>query len=190
MHVRGVFYDLAKAFYCLNHEILLAKLHFYGIQRVSEDWFRSHLTKRREIVEVKSPNTAQNFFCNRGTLNYGVPQRSILGPLLFITYINKLPMRIISVSEPLLFADDTGVTISSRNFEDFCLVTILVLSHMIKWFAANTRNLVPNLDKTNIIKFIKKNSSHPTLHVGCKEKYVAETMNKKFLGLQIENHMN
>ena len=69
-------------------------------------------------------------------------------------------------------------------------MTILVLSHMIKWFAANTRNLVPNLDKTNIIKFIKKNSSHPTLHVGCKEKYVAETMNKKFLGLQIENHMN
>jgi hypothetical protein len=61
MHVGGVFCDLAKAFDCLNHEILLAKLHFCGIQGVSGDWFRSYLTKRRENIEVKSPNTAQNF---------------------------------------------------------------------------------------------------------------------------------
>ena len=82
-------------------------------------------------------------------------------------YINNLPRRIKSVSEPVVFADDTGVKVSRRNFGDFFSVTILVLSHMIKWFAANT--LVLNLDKTNIMKFIKKNSSHSTLHVGCKE---------------------
>jgi hypothetical protein len=64
-------------------------------------------------------------------------------------------MTINSVSEPILFADDTGVTISSRNFEDFSSVSNLVLSLMIKCFAAN--NLVPNLDKMNIMKFIEKN---------------------------------
>jgi len=133
---------------------LLAKLHFYGIQGVSEDWIRSYLTNRRQNVEVRSPNTAQNFFCNWGMLNYGVPQGSILGPLLFIIYINNLPMRINSVSDSILFVDDTGVTVSSRNFKDFCSVTILVLSHMITWFA--DINLVPNLDKTNIMKFIKE----------------------------------
>jgi rRNA maturation endonuclease Nob1 len=59
---------------------------------------------------------------------------------------------------------------------------------MIKWFAAN--NLVLNLHKTNIIKFITKNSAHSTLCIGCKEKYLDETMNTKFLGLQTDNHIN
>jgi len=68
-------------------------------------------------------------------------------------YINDLPLRRNSVSEPILFVDDTSVIISSRNFEDFCSVSNLVLSHMIKWFDVN--NLVLNLHKTNRLKFIK-----------------------------------
>ena len=70
-----------------------------------------------------------------------------------------------SVSQPKLSADDTSVIISSRNFKDFCSVSNLVLSHMIKWFAGN--NLCLNLDKMNIMKFIRKNSSHSALHTGC-----------------------
>ena len=95
--------------------------------------------------------------CNP-TLKHGVLQRSILWPLLFITYINDLPLRTNSVSEPILFAGDTSIIISSRNFKDFSSVSNLVLSHMIKWFAAN--NLVLHLDKTNIMKFITKNLPH------------------------------
>jgi hypothetical protein len=55
MHVGGIFCDLAKVFDCMNHKILLAKLHFHGIQGVSEDWFRSYSTNRRQKVEIKSP---------------------------------------------------------------------------------------------------------------------------------------
>ena len=77
-------------------------------------------------------------------------------------------LRINTVSEPVLFAGDTSVLISSRNLEDFCSVSNLVVSHMIKWFAAN--KLVVNLDKTNITKFITKKSSHFTLCIGCKRK--------------------
>jgi hypothetical protein len=61
MHVKGIFCDLAKAFDCASHEILLAKLHFYGNGGVSADLFRSYLTNGRVKVEVKSPNTTQTF---------------------------------------------------------------------------------------------------------------------------------
>jgi hypothetical protein len=62
MYVGGIFCDLAKVFHCVNHEILLAKLHFYGIQGVSEYWFRSYVTNRRQKDEVTSPNSTTIFF--------------------------------------------------------------------------------------------------------------------------------
>jgi hypothetical protein len=64
----------------------------------------------------------------------------------------------------------------------------LVLSHMIKWYAVN--NLVLNFDKMIIMKFITNSSSHSTLNIGYKEKYMEETVNATFLGLQINNHLN
>ena len=94
MLVGVIFCDLAKAFDCVNHKILLAKLHFYGIRGVMADWFKSYLTNRRQKVEIKSRNATQNVFSDWGTLKQG----SILGPLLFIIYTNDLPRKINSVS--------------------------------------------------------------------------------------------
>ena len=95
--------------------------------------------------DTKITSYSSKFLSDWGKLKHGVPQGSIPEPLLFIIYINNLPLRINSVSEQISFTDDTSVTISSRNFEDFCSVSNLVLSDMIKWFAAY--KLVLNLDK-------------------------------------------
>jgi hypothetical protein len=121
-------------------------------------------------------------------LKHGVPQGSILGPLLFIIYFNDLPLRINSLSEPILFAHETRVIISNRNFEDFCMISNSVLSSMIEWFLAN--KLVLNLEKTNIMKFGMNNSSHCALNIGYKDKYIEETVNSKFFCLHLDNHLN
>jgi hypothetical protein len=75
MHVGGIFCNSTKAFGCINHEMLLAKLHFCGIRGVAEDWFKSYLTNRRQKVERKSPNATQNFFPDWGTLKHGSSPR-------------------------------------------------------------------------------------------------------------------
>jgi hypothetical protein len=62
MHIGEIFWDLAKAFHCVNHKILLTKLHFYGVRGLSENWIRSYLTNKRQKVAVRSLNTAQFFF--------------------------------------------------------------------------------------------------------------------------------
>jgi hypothetical protein len=114
----------------VNFEILLAKLHFYGIQGTAENWFRSCLTNRKQKVETKPSSATANFFSSWGTVTHAIPQASILGPLLFITYINDLPSTIRTLSEPIIFADDTSVIISNNSFDDFCTLANSGLSHM------------------------------------------------------------
>jgi hypothetical protein len=121
-------------------------------------------------------------------LKHGVPQGSTLGPLLFIIYINDLPLWLNSLSEPILFADDTSIITSNRNFEDFCTIPNSVLSHMIEWFAAN--KLVLNWEEMNIMKFVTSNSTHCAWTIGYKDKYTEETVNSNFLGLCLDNHQN
>ena len=98
----GVFIDLKKAFDTVNHSILLKKMEHYGIRGVALDWFTSYLSYRKQYISVNGRASDYLDIC------CGVPQGSVLGPLLFLIYINDLS----NVSKPLsfyLFADDTNI---------------------------------------------------------------------------------
>ena len=96
----AVFIDLRKAFDTVDHAVLLAKLSNMGIVGREHDWFSDYLTNRTQVVEFQGVTSAPN------TISAGVPQGSILGPLLFILHINDL-LQVISECSKLMYADDT-----------------------------------------------------------------------------------
>ena len=181
----SVFLDLSKAFDTLDPEILLSKLERYGIRGTVYNWFKSYLTQRQLRVkcEVKSENKTQ--YSNYYDVEYGAPQGSCLGPLLFLLFTNDLYLNIDNWSA-ILFADDTTVYKSHRNTRYLKWCTEQDLIKISDWFKANKLTL--NIGKT-VYMFFRNNNckSKPLLEINqIKLEPVEHT---KFLGMWIDEKL-
>ena len=142
--VCGVFIDLEKAFDTVNHDILINKLDYYGICGISNFWLKSYLSNRSQRVKYKDC-TSEN-----QKITCGVPQGSILGPLLFLIYINDMNTAIKN-STTFHFADDTYLKYSSSCENNLRKKMNEHLSLLFEWLCANRLSL--NVAKTEFIIF-------------------------------------
>ncbi|KAI8423332.1 hypothetical protein MSG28_014346 [Choristoneura fumiferana] len=141
----GIFCDLSKAFDCVEHETLIRKLQHYGLSAKALNLVKSYLSQRIQKVDINRTQSAGS------AVKLGVPQGSILGPFLFLVYINDLPHLLEQKCNIVLFADDTSLIFKvNRQQEDPTHINE-TLAEALNWFTAN--NLLLNAAKTNIMSY-------------------------------------
>lgn len=185
----SLFLDLSKAFDSLDHFILLQKLKFYGIHSLALNLFESYLTNREQYVIIKNTTSS------RQKITTGVPQGSILGPLLFLIYVNDLPLAATTSFNVLSYADDTTLTGSLRKFKnkseskDISSFINQELTKISDWLSVNKLSL--NVAKTKFMIYQKPGKTIiDKLSLKFNDTDIEQVKSFKFLGLTMDQDMS
>ena len=171
--------DLSKAFDCIRHDLLIAKLHAYGFSHEALTLINDYLTNRQQRVKVNGS------FSSWKNVTRGVPQGSVLGPLLFNIYINDLLLFIQNV-DVCNYADDTTIYTCDKNLRNITHRLEHDCSVALKWFSDNFMKL--NADKCHLLVLGQSSDDSVTVRIGNSE--VVSSSEEKLLGVQIDNKLS
>ena len=186
---------MQKAFDTVDHTILLKKLEHYGIRGITNSWFNSYLSGRTQLTSVNGYDSEYR------DMKYGVPQGSVLGPLLFLIYINDLH-NAIKFSTVHHFADDTNLLVSNSCIKKVQDQINLDLKYLCKWLKANKIALNNNASKTEVLIFRHQNKhilyrKNPleelrpwNINIKIDGKKIEPSTHVKYLGVFIDSHLN
>lgn len=190
----GIFMDLSKAFDCVEHNLLLTKLSNLGIKGNSLNFIQSYLKGRNQYVEMKEITETQEMVKIRSDLKqmkYGVPQGSILGPLLFLCYINNISEVLTGTNNNhlSLYADDSNLKVSAKSINQLETVANLEMKNINSFF--NSCRLFLNVDKTKFVRFSTKQTTKlvdPNILVNSFP--IDQVNDTNFLGLKIDRFLS
>ena len=174
--------DLQKAFDTVDHQLLLNKLQALGFNSLSVAWFRSYLTCREQVVNIGDATSPPL------PVTCGVPQGSILGPLIFLVYVNDMPAA--TNSKLLLYADDSAILVSGKDVSQIQATLSKELESIREWLIDNKLSL--HLGKTESILFgtNKKLQLAPQLNIECAGNKLANRSSVKYLGVDLDQSLS
>lgn len=178
----GIFLDFKKAFDSVKHHILLRKLPSYGIRGKALELIKSYLSNRQQYTSLGDTKS------NVGNIICGVPQGSILGPLLFLIHINDLP-NIPLTPDVVLYADDTNIFFAGNSLSHLEQQANLWLTHLSEWLKCDRLEL--NTKKTKYVLFRPRNkaiASEPTITFEGQK--IERVTAHKFLGVLFQEHLD
>ena len=178
----GIFVDLRKAFDTVDHSILLSKLCHYGIHGLTNKWFEPYLANHKQFVSING------FVSSNSSIASGVPQGSVLGPLLFLLYINDLHVAIKHCAVHH-FADNTNLLIIYKSLKRLNKLLNSDLKNLTNWLNANKISL--NVSKTELIIFKPKRKPLDfNMKIKFNRKRLYPTDSVKYLGVKIDSKLN
>jgi exonuclease III len=174
-----LFIDFSKAFDMVEYPILFKKLEHYGIRGTALAWIKSYLENRSQFVSVNGTDSTTT------PLVYGVPQGSILGPLLFVIYINDMP-GISDLARFILYADDANIILTGSSIHDLEDQLHVLTKKLSEWVTSN--GLMLNLRKTNYMIFSRRRINH-TINLSIDGTEICRTTEARFLGVLVDDKL-